>query len=322
MIGAMPAPVPPTFFVITTRGQVGPFNHADLRRALASGEVAAGDQVRTPFGSQLGSVGRVLQRESRGSPATPLPQAPAPAPPVASPRPAIIGISVALAAIIGGALLLWRPAQPPPVVAPVAAPDDRAVIAAPDAPARPVPESPVQPAKVAPEPAKPVAAAKPPSAKPTRPVDAYENLLLGRTDRGWDKGQGTKVNFDGSQWAYRLMFDKKDAWAGTTTFDNFRDFSGSAGLLLVIDEAKGGRLTCEVVEESSRERHVATFDPPAAGGEVRLPWSGFVRRADKQDGKKPPADDGLQLTCIRYLAFFPAEGQPANIRLRRIALYR
>jgi len=317
MIGSMPAPATPTFFVITTRGQLGPYNHAGLRDALSRGEVAVGDQVRTPFGSPLGSVGRVLQRDSQAPPPEAItPSSPQPA---SLPWPAIIGIGVAVVAVTAGTLVLWRPVQPvqpvpvdqpPPPVAqlatpPVAVPVDKPVEASPKPPAKPQ--------------TKPSAKT---SAKPSAKAlgDPFVNLLPGRTERGWNKSDGTKVNCDNIS-AFRISFNGKGAWAGTGTFGHLNDFTGSTGLLLVISEATAGRLTCEVVEEASRERHVASVDLAGGACEIRLPWTDFTRRLDKQDDNKP-ADDGLQLAKIRYLAFFPATEAPLNIRVARLALYR
>lgn len=50
-----------TLYVVTPRGERGPLDRGELRELLNQGEVGSTDQVRTAFGSPLGSVNDVLR---------------------------------------------------------------------------------------------------------------------------------------------------------------------------------------------------------------------------------------------------------------------
>lgn len=132
----MPAPAPKTFYVITTRGDVGPYTRAELRDQLHAGAVRAEDRVRNAFGRPLGTVADALSDavSSGRSPAQSGPPVADPpahrAAPRRSPAPLIVGL--AAAALVGAIILfsaLSRPEVPAPTPAPPSAP------AAPDLPA-------------------------------------------------------------------------------------------------------------------------------------------------------------------------------------------
>jgi hypothetical protein len=63
-------PLAKKFYVLSASGEVGPCHLDDLREHLAQGTITAGDQVRSGFGKNLGTVleilgGRVLSSGSR-----------------------------------------------------------------------------------------------------------------------------------------------------------------------------------------------------------------------------------------------------------------
>jgi hypothetical protein len=80
------------------------------------------------------------------------------------------------------------------------------------------------------------------------------------------------------------------------------------------------RMTFEILEASG-ERFVAVFRLPAGGkGEVRIPWKDFTRRTELQGNGV--ADDGLQLTSMKYMALWPEDDGDLTIVITGIALYR
>lgn len=174
----MPAPAPKTFYVITTRGDVGPYTRAELRDQFHSGAVRAEDRVRNAFGRPLGTVADAVS-DGVSSGRTPAYSDPPVADPPAhraaprrSPAPLIIGLAAAvlLAAIILVSALS-RPDGPAPPPAP------------------PVPTTPVPPTDTAPVPT--------PVAKPLQDgalPDGWTYLDLG------DARPKGKATFGGDLW--------------------------------------------------------------------------------------------------------------------------
>lgn len=102
------------YFVVTTKGDLGPFSRQELRDQLRCRACSNADRVRNAFGRPLGTVADVLGHSSQQ-----LPSAPATAPVtrqgVPSSRPAwlpIAGIAAVLLAVAG---LLALTGNPPPV---------------------------------------------------------------------------------------------------------------------------------------------------------------------------------------------------------------
>jgi regulation of enolase protein 1 (concanavalin A-like superfamily) len=169
-------PAPRTFYVITTRGDVGPYTRAELREQLQSGAVRSGDQVRNAFGRPLGTVAEAMSDASSSrTPAhagPPVADPPAPPTPRRSPAPLIIGVTAAvLIAAIVLVSILSRP------TAPVAPPAPPPAVETP-APAAPIPS----PQADAPAAALPAEAATPRAAAPPQDgalPDGWSFLDLG-----------------------------------------------------------------------------------------------------------------------------------------------
>lgn len=142
----MSDPAAKLYYVITLKGDLGPYSRGDLIDALRAGEVRGEDQVRTAFGRQLGTVAQlasaptsdrtVIRRE----------------PPRPAARPWLVPLLVGLA-VVGLVAALWasRGGGDP----------------YPDAPApEPLPAQPVAPT-AQPAPAPPAATPAPPPAQPS-----------------------------------------------------------------------------------------------------------------------------------------------------------
>lgn len=271
--------------------------------------MAGGDQVRTPLGSPLGTVAHVLARQARSSEdaAGTLPAAPMPGTRREAPWSAIIGLGAAAIALLAGGFLLWRPIEQAPSLANQTVPAALADMAA-------------DQAQVAPS----VRVAGPPSAKSTaaKPIiasgtgDPFVHLLPGRRGADWQRGAGSLVQANGN--TFRLAFPAKDGWVRSETFPQLRDFTGSEGVFLLVKRSTAKQVVCEVVEDGSGERYMAHCDLRPDGGQVRLPWTAFVRHPDQQG----PATRGLQLRAIRWIGFQQVGPGPVEMLVDRICLYR
>lgn len=167
--------MPATYFVLTVRGDRGPYDRDGMREALQSGEVQGGDRVRSAFGRMLGTVDAVLAGQTSDRLPRVAPQAPEPSPIQVRPRArGGLLVAVVLAVLLGVvALLAWpagRPVAPPP--------PQVTVTAAASAPAEPVP--PPRPVLAPPSPPPvPVARAEqPPPVEPPSPGSAGQKGKL------------------------------------------------------------------------------------------------------------------------------------------------
>ena len=138
----MPAPAPKTFYVVTTRGDIGPYTRTELREQFQAGAVRSEDRVRNAFGRPLGTVSDALSDavSSSRTPAHPGPPVADPpahrAAPRRSPAPLIIGLA---AAALIAAFILANALSGPEAPAPVSAPPLAAAAPDPPAPSAPVP---------------------------------------------------------------------------------------------------------------------------------------------------------------------------------------
>lgn len=98
-----------SYYVITLKGDRGPYSRADLHEALRTGEVRGEDRARNAFGRPLGTVAQVLNgppsdraAAARASSPRPMPAVrPAPPPPQAWKVPLLIAlVAVALVALL------------------------------------------------------------------------------------------------------------------------------------------------------------------------------------------------------------------------------
>lgn len=156
----MPDPAAKTIYVVTLRGDRGPYSRADLAEALRAGEVGGQDQARSAFGRPLGTVDQVLRGPSSDRSPAERPVVPRAAPTVRGGRrpwlaPLLVGAAlltlvVAMMALRGGG----HDPPPVPAVQPTipAAPPARTPAETP-----PAPEKPTQPAQAE----KPAASPKP-----------------------------------------------------------------------------------------------------------------------------------------------------------------
>jgi len=62
----MAAQTPRRFYVITNRGELGPFDRIELSEAVRNGAARSDERVRNAFGRQLGTVGDVLSGAASG----------------------------------------------------------------------------------------------------------------------------------------------------------------------------------------------------------------------------------------------------------------
>jgi hypothetical protein len=163
-----------TFFVVTTAGQVGPFDRAELRAALRDGTVTATDQVRSGLGTPMGMVEQVLASRSDRTSSVRTTQ------PLRGANHA--GLIVAGAALaVGLTWLLWpsgRPIQvvgnPPEEATRPVEPPKPNVPSKPVEPPKPsVPSKPVEPPKPS-VPSKPVEPPKP--SVPSKPVEPPKHI--------------------------------------------------------------------------------------------------------------------------------------------------
>lgn len=168
----MPDPAAKTIYVVTLRGDRGPYSRADLAEALRAGEVGGQDQARSAFGRPLGTVDQVLRGPSSDrSPAekqvTPRPVAPRRGRPWLAPvlvGGALLALVVAMMALRGG----HDPLPPPEPALPTPAP-----VPAPARPANPV-------ALPAPAPAPAPAPVQLAQARPSGPPDALPGIAEAR----------------------------------------------------------------------------------------------------------------------------------------------
>lgn len=303
----------PSLFVITNHGQVGPFTRSSLRDALGLGQVSTGDQVRTPFGSPLGSVGRVLARQPRAAAETE--EDSATAPPAESrralPLPAILVLGVLAIALLVGSLVLAWPTTPAPTLTPAPAPKSGPVAVDPPISAQP-PATPAASAANGPA----LAPTSSNSVATTGTMDPFVDLLPGRRAAEWQCGSGGLVQENNN--TFRMVFSRTDAWVRTETMPQLRDFTGSEGLAISVKRSTAKQMVVEVVDDGSGKHFVATCKLQPHGCLVSLPWSSFVSRQDQQG--RP--DDGLQPKVIRWIGFQLVEPCPAMMQVHRIYLYR
>jgi hypothetical protein len=299
----MPETDPPSLFVITNRGQIGPFTRAGLREALELGQVSPGDQVRTAFGSPLGTVVRVMERQARAAGGTEgalavQPPAPARRTPLFM---AILVLGVLAMVFLVGGFLLYQPTErnsSPIVEEPVVSAEPHVTPAASES-ENPGPE----PADAAYETAE-------------NPIDPYIDLLPGRRAAEWQRITGGSVQDYRN--AYRISFMRADAWVRADTMQRMSDFSGSNGLAIYVRRSTARQMLIEVIEDGSGRRFVASCDLQPNGCMVRLPWTSFIRDQEQHD----PPHDGLQLKAIRSIGFQQAGAFPVVIQISRVCLYR
>lgn len=303
---------PPTFFVISAQGESGPYDRAGLRAALTDGTISARDQVRTAFGSSLGSVQHVLARDS-DRPAAP------PAPPHTEPPRSganhLVLLGAGLVVILGLLALLG--------VGRGEAPERTGAPPAPAiTPPTPMPKpAPVPAPTPAPTPISAPAPAPPRTASPPAPVPAVSgNLILGVNAVRWGRGKGVRVA--AKEGGVLLEQNGSAMWAGVPIPKERQDWRGSRGLLLNVQAVDRACAMWFELNEGSGERHVAPFrlEPGAGAQEIRLPWASF-RRRDDQMGRNPP-DDGLQLDRIGYVALWPEGDGAVSYRIHSLRLDR
>lgn len=108
------------YFVVTVKGDLGPFSKQELREQLRERTFAGSDRVRNAFGRPLGSVSEFLGNASHVAHA-PMPQ---PAPPSQRRQPArsgapwpIIAVGIGIVVVV---IVLWivgnSPSAPPPEI--------------------------------------------------------------------------------------------------------------------------------------------------------------------------------------------------------------
>lgn len=307
---------PPTFFVISAQGESGPYDRAGLRAALADGTISARDQVRTAFGSPLGSVQRVLARDS-DRPAVP-PAPPQPEPPRSGANHLML-LGAGLVVVLGLLALLGvgRSGAPERTGAPPAP-----AITPPTPMPKPAPAPvPAPPQETAPAPL-PVPLKPPPEpAPPPAPAPALSgNLLQGVNVMRWGRGKDMRVTL--KMGGVLLEQNGSAMWAGVPIPKERQDWRGSRGLLLNVQAVDRACAMWFELNEGSGERHVAPFrlEPGAGAQEIRLPWASF-RRRDDQMGRNPP-DDGLQLDRIGYVALWPEGDGAVSYRIHSLRLDR
>lgn len=180
----MPASDDRRFYVLTLRGDLGPFDRSTLLERLHDGSVRPTDQVRNAFGRALGTVAEALElRQARPATASDRQAARTPLPaPRAAPRPqALPGLAIAgglglLILAIG--LVSWaRPAAPvaptwtpPPPMAPKPAlPPTPIATTAPTTVAAPIASAPTTTA---------APTATPPTTSPPAPAASTSRLVI------------------------------------------------------------------------------------------------------------------------------------------------
>ncbi|MBN8526989.1 MAG: hypothetical protein J0M02_16770 [Planctomycetes bacterium] len=150
----MPDPAAKTIYVVTLRGDRGPFSRADLAEALRAGEVGGQDQARSAFGRPLGTVDQVLRGPSSDRSPAERPPAPRVAPARRDGRrpwlaPLLVGAALLAVVVAMMALRGGHDLPPVPPTAPVAPPEREPA-------AQPIPQEKqsqqAQPAKPAPAP--------------------------------------------------------------------------------------------------------------------------------------------------------------------------
>lgn len=302
---------PPTFFVISAQGESGPYDRAGLRAALADGTISARDQVRTAFGSSLGSVQRVLARDS-DRPAIP-PAPPQPAPPRSGANHLVL-LGAGLVVVLGLLALLGvgRDEAPERTGAPPAS----AIT-----PSAPMPTPPREPLRAPPPtPSAPTVPPPAPAPPPILPPTTDGNLLHGVNATRWGRGKDMRVTL--KMGGVLLEQNGSRMWAGVPIPKERQDWRGSRGLLLNVQAVNRACAMWFELNEVSGERHVAPFrlEPETGAREISIPWTSF-RRRDDQMGKNPP-DDGLQLDRIGYVALWPEGDGAVSYRIHSLRLDR
>lgn len=291
-----------TYFVLTTRGQLGPFDRSELREALRAGEVAAADQVRSALGSPRGSVAQVLRADSDrirtrepGSAAPPATGGGA----LRGPVPIVIAV-LGLVVIAVLALSSEMNATPPP-------PSPAPVQATPSPPPAPAPEV----RSPAPAPAPVVDA---------RPVPAVlRDLLPGRPPSDWMVGGGAQVRPGGPDHAWNIGLPGQGCWVCIDLAQDRRNLDLGSGLALAFAPGSAGTpMTVELIEPSG-ERFLADFVIPLDPKRPALvPWTAFTRRSWQPNGA---SNDGLQRRCIQSLSLWQADQLAHVVKLVSIGVY-
>lgn len=117
----MPANEARLYFVVTVKGDLGPFSKGELREQLRAQSILGHDRVRNAFGRPLGTVGEVLGASSQmmQQPAHPPSRRSGASPAATARKPAPLAIVAVAVGVLVILLLLWAmsggaPAQLPP----------------------------------------------------------------------------------------------------------------------------------------------------------------------------------------------------------------
>ncbi len=287
-------PSPRIYFVLTLRGQVGPFDRTGLRNALADGDIQGSDQVRTAGGKPLGPVNEVLQRSSdrmaRTGEHAALQHVPQPAGWWSGPVPYIIIVLVGIVLV----LVMMRHDLGEPASGPAPSPT------------------------VAPS---PQPQASPPSLPQVTPpaTTILQRLLPGRSGNQWMTGDGSQVREGDVPGSFRIGFPERGAWACIDLDEDLQNLDRGVGLALeVVNGQPALKMTMELIEPSG-ERFLAGFSLPPAGQRwVRVPWSAFTRRDWQPDGA---ASDGLQRSRIKALSLWKDDEAARSVTFASIGIY-
>jgi hypothetical protein len=319
------------FYVITVRGQVGPFDLIGLREGLAEGAFTADDQVRTPMGSPLGTVHEVINRTTEQMRAIRTPSRNNRDRPAPRRLPAVVIVGgvltcLALAGLMarGGSGSPHPPAdQPASASAPT---QSRPVATAPPALLE-LPESPLRPtAGPATSPkAPPSVAAR--QAAPPKPAarNAKLPLSISAACTSQPYWVGDTVATIPPQGNWTLSFAKRGAWWVVQMPNTRNDWSaGTALVLQIVGSGTQRQFTCELIEKSGERLISNVRDGTTGVHAIRLPWSSFVRRpADPAPAfaqHLKSADNGLQPNQISALSLWNANDRAEMLEIVAITV--